>query len=147
MLLCCPSRSPFPVPALRLNFQDSEAVVDNFLRLKRRPSSVLQELDKLLTFVTGSPQVASVSARASPASPASAAPLSAASMASVASVASSSLHLWYLQSGISGIGMATTRFRELSHSNCSGFDLSWEFFTVPQRFRMFLYVPVWQLET
>lgn len=76
---------------LRLNFQDSEAVVDNFLRLKRRPSSVLQELDKLLTFVTGSPS-------ASPASPASASALLSAS--SVASW----LHLWYFQ-GMGGIGM------------------------------------------
>lgn len=110
---------------LRLNFQDSEAVVDNFLRLKRRPSSVLQELDKLLTFVTGSPS-------ASPASPASAS----------ASVASSWLHLWYFE-GMGGIGMNGTetsaRFPELSHKNCSAFDLSWVFFS------LFPYVP--ELET
>jgi hypothetical protein len=74
---------------LRLNFQDSEAVVDNFLRLKRRPSSVLQELDKLLTFVTGSPASASASAL-----------LSASSVASW-------LHLWYFQ-GLGGIGMTGT---------------------------------------
>jgi hypothetical protein len=79
---------------LRLNFQDSEAVVDNFLRLKRRPSSVLQELDKLLTFVTGSP------ASASPASASASALLSASSVASW-------LHLWYFQ-GLGGIGMTGT---------------------------------------